>query len=50
MLADHSHTITGIMRNKMDMESVELAIQGRLAFQPAQSTFIQAVLARESEF
>ena len=48
MLPPGSHTINGIMRAKMDMASVELALQGRLAFQPEQSKLIQAALMTQS--
>jgi hypothetical protein len=50
MLAHDSHTITGIMRARMDMSSLELAIQGRLMFQPEQSKSIQATLMAQSGF
>jgi hypothetical protein len=49
MLAHDSHTITGIMRARMDMTSVELALQGRLLFQPEQSKLIQLALMAQSQ-
>jgi hypothetical protein len=49
MLPPSSHTITGIMRPKMDMTSVELALQGRLLFQPEQSKLIRAALMAQSQ-
>lgn len=49
MLPPDSHTFTGIMRPRMDMESVGLAIQGRLVFHPGHSKLIQAALMAQSE-
>jgi hypothetical protein len=48
MLPPGSHTITGIMRAKMDMASIELALQGRLIFQPEQTQFMQTALMTQS--
>jgi hypothetical protein len=50
MLPHDSHAFTGIMRARMDMNSVELAVQGRLVFQPEQSKLIQTTLMIQSGF
>ena len=49
MLPPNGHSSTGIMRSKMDMDSVDRALQGRLLFQPEQQKLIRAALMAQAK-